>query len=251
MSRVVRSTVGGERTVRGGRRVALVLHDGEPIPGVLLLPAAAAPVPAALLLHGLTSRKEQMADSVGRALLGVGIASLAIDLPLHGEREGSLESLGWSDPMGLVRRWRLALEECAIALDFLGAHERIDGARLALVGYSLGSYLGTIVAARKETVRALVVAAGGDLPVGTPAATLARAVADPLRAVRRFAGRPLLVVHGRRDRTVRPDQAERLFAAAGEPKTIRWWDAGHWLPAEAIEDAARWLADACGRSARA
>ena len=246
MSRVVRSTVLSERAVRGGRRIALALEDVERIPGLLLLPDAHEPAPAALLLHGLTSRKEQMAESAGRALLSVGVASLAIDLPLHGEREGSLESLGWSDPMGLVRRWRLALEESAIALDFLGAHAEIDAARLALLGYSLGSYLGVIVAARTAGVRALVLAAGGDLPADTPAATLVRAVADPLRAVRRFGGRPLLVVHGRRDRTVRPDQAERLFAAAAEPKTLRWWDAGHWLPPEAIDDAARWLAERLG-----
>ena len=63
-------------------------------------------------------------------------------------------------------------------------------------------------------MRAVVVAAGGDLPAGTPFTALARTVADPLRAVRRLRGRPLLVVHGRRDRTVLPEQAERLFAAA-------------------------------------
>jgi len=241
MSREVRSRVSSERGVDGGRRVALTLEDGEHIPGILLHPVAAEPVPAALLLHGLTSRKEQMADSVGRALLASGVASLAIDLPLHGEREGSLESLWPRDLLSLARHWRLALEEAAIALRFLAAHPVVDGRRLALVGYSLGSYLGVIVAARTPAVRALVVAAGGDLPSRTPAATLVRAVADPIRAVRRYAGRPLLVVHGRRDRTVRPDQAQRLFDAAGEPKTLRWWDAGHYLPDAAIDDAAEWL----------
>ena len=54
------------------------------------------------------------------------------------------------------------------------------------------------------------------------------------------------MVHGKRDRTVRPEQAERLFAAAGEPKEMRWWDSGHYLPQAAIEDAARWLKTALG-----
>jgi hypothetical protein len=50
------------------------------------------------------------------------------------------------------------------------------------------------------------------------------------------------MTHGRYDRTVRPNDADRLFAAAGEPKEMRWWNTGHILPAEATEDAAAWLA---------
>jgi uncharacterized protein len=245
-SREVRSEIVSERSLPGGRRIALVLEDGERIPALLLLPDSPRPVPAALLLHGLTSHKEQMAESVGRALLAEGVASLAIDLPLHGEREGSLESLDVGNPLELVRRWRLAIDDCGLALRWLAAQRDVEPDRLAIVGYSLGSYVGAVVAAGRAEVRALVVAAGGDLPARTPLVALVRAVADPLRAVRRLAGRPLLVVHGRRDRTVLPEQAERLFAAAGEPKTIRWWDAGHWLPVAAIADAARWLALALG-----
>jgi hypothetical protein len=67
-------------------------------------------------------------------------------------------------------------------------------------------------------------------------------VVDPLRAVRRTGGRPLLMVNGRFDRTVTPSQAERLFAAAQEPKTMHWYGGGHWPPAKDIEFAAQWLA---------
>ena len=69
---------------------------------------------------------------------------------------------------------------------------------------------------------------------------------DPRRAVRRLAGRPLLMVNGRHDRTIRPSQAERLFEAAKEPKEIRWWNSGHWLPNEAIVEGAEWLAERLG-----
>jgi fermentation-respiration switch protein FrsA (DUF1100 family) len=90
-----------------------------------------------------------------------------------------------------------------------------------------------------------VLAAGGDLP-DFPLAQLIRSVADPLRGVRALAGRPLLMVHGRRDRTILPAQAERLFAAAEEPKEIQWWDAGHYLPTVAVRNAAEWLARTLG-----
>jgi fermentation-respiration switch protein FrsA (DUF1100 family) len=109
------------------------------------------------------------------------------------------------------------------------------------VGYSLGAYVGVAAASRDKRVRAVVLAAAGDLPLGTPFERLIRTVADPLKAVRRLSGRPLLMTHGRLDRTVLPADADRLFAAAGEPKEMRWWNTGHILPAEAIEDVAEWL----------
>ena len=145
------------------------------------------------------------------------------------------------NPLALTQAWRSGLADAKLALGYLGARPEVDAGRLALTGYSMGSFLGVQVAADTPAVRALVLAAGGDLPAGTPFDRLVRAVADPLKAVRRFDGRPLLMVHGRRDGTVRPEQAQRLFDAASEPKELRWYDAGHYLPASVIDDAATWL----------
>ena len=225
-------------------RHSLRLHVGDAVvPAILLLPPASEhPIPAALLLHGYSSRKERMADTIGRALAGRGVASLSIDLPLHGDRDAPMQRESLLNPLSLVRHWRLALAECAEALDCLAKHERYDPTRLAIVGYSLGAYLAVTAAARDKRVRAVVLAAAGDLPLGTPFERLIRTVADPLKAVRKLSGRPLLMTHGRYDRTVRPTDADRLFAAAGEPKEMRWWNTGHILPAEATEDAAAWLA---------
>jgi len=195
-----------------------------------------------LLLHGFGSSKEQLSNSAGRALARRGIASLAIDLPLHGARAGGVEELTLRSPLTLVRNWRLAIREAGDAIQSLAEHPAIDPRRLGLVGYSLGAYLGVIVAAENPRVRALVLAAGGDLPERTPFASLVRAMADPARAVRALAGRPLLMVNGRYDRTVRPEQARALFEAAGEPKEIRWYPGGHWPPQSVIDEAAAWLA---------
>lgn len=210
MRQRILQSVTDERPQGTGRRLSLTFRlgeDGGRIPAILQLPGGVARAPAALLLHGWSSRKEHMADAIGRALFAHGIASLAI------------------------------------ALRFLGAHAAIDPARLAVVGYSLGAYLALALAERDAAPRAVVLAAGGDLPRDTPLAHLVRSLVDPLMAVRRLSGRPLLMVHGRHDRTIRPDQAERLFAAAGEPKEIQWWDAGHHLPDAAIDRAAVWLED--------
>ena len=229
------------RDVAGGRRILLTIEDGEQVPGLLTLPTAGRRVPAALLLHGYSSRKERMAEVIGSSLLKRGIASLAIDLPLHGERDGEVESLSYRNPFELVHRWRLAIAEARLAVRFLAEHPAIDDTRLALVGYSLGSVLGVIVAAEEPLVRAVVLAAGGDLPAHFPFAAVVRSVADPLRAIRRLSGRPLLMVNGHFDRTVTSDQAQRLFDAAAEPKELRWYAGGHWPPPNEVDAAGEWV----------
>jgi fermentation-respiration switch protein FrsA (DUF1100 family) len=227
----IHQTTRAESAVPGGRRITLGFRtSGEEIPAILMLPDAPRPVPGALLLHGYSSRKEDLSESMGPALLRRGIASLATDLPLHGTRSRPLQKQAAHNPLELFGLWRQAREEAALAAAFLRARAEVDALCTAVLGYSLGSYLAVQLAAEDPAVRAVVLAAGGDLPAGTPLAAVARGVADPIRAAGRISPRPLLMVHGRNDRTVRPEQAERLFAAAGEPKEIRWWDAGHILP---------------------
>jgi fermentation-respiration switch protein FrsA (DUF1100 family) len=242
-TRTITQTTLGERRVDRGRVITLSfrLDDSAAVPAILQLPDSTAPVPGALLLHGWSSNKEQMAETVGRALLERGIASLAIDLPLHGDRSEEEMLRGRVDPLRLLTEWKAALEEGVLALRYLSARAETDRQRLALVGYSLGSYVALAVAARESRARAVVLAAGGDLPTGTPFTMLVRTLTDPLQLVRRLNGRPLLMMHGRQDRTILPEQAERLFNAAAEPKSIRWWDAGHYLPRQAIDEAAEWL----------
>jgi predicted esterase len=218
----------------------------ESIPAILQLPLRneeAPPVPGALLLHGYASEKALLADTAGKALLARGVASLAIDLPLHGERASGLQSFSRQNPLAMLELWKLALDECATALHYLSARPEIDRQRLGLMGYSMGAFLGVIAAAQHREVRALVLAAGGDLPDSTVFGNLVRMAADPITAVRQLNGRPLLMVNGRFDRTVTADQAERLYAAASQPKELRWFQTGHRLPADAVEFAAKWLSE--------
>lgn len=231
------------RDVPAGVRYDLEIVDPEErVPAILMMPTAREPVPAALLLHGFGSRKERMADTIGVALMERGVAALAADLPMHGGRAGSPGNLAGANPMRLLETWRSAVREVLLAAEYLASHAQVDAQRLGLVGYSLGSLLANIVAADTARVQAVVLAASGDLPEGLPFESVVRAVLDPLRAVRLVAGRPLLMINGRFDRTVKPSQAERLFAQAHEPKTMRWYGGGHWPPAREIEYAAEWMA---------
>lgn len=232
------------RDVPAGVRYDVEIASGaDRVLGILTVPRTPEPVPAALLLHGFGSQKDRMADTVGDALMRRGVATLAVDLPFHGGRTGAPQELTTADPAQLLTTWRSAIAEARLALEYLASHEQVDAQRLGIVGYSLGSFLANIVAAGEPNVHAVVLAASGDLPEGLPFESLMRAVVDPLRAVRVVAGRPMLMVNGRFDRRVKPSQAERLFAAAREPKTMRWYGGGHWPPPREIEYAAGWLAD--------
>jgi uncharacterized protein len=219
-----------------------LVHGAERVPALMLLPRGVRSVPAALLLHGFSSSKERMAQAVGRALQQRGIASLALDLPFHGERNGG-EELPYRNPIALVGAWRSAVREVRAAIEWLSTQPEVDGARLGVVGYSLGGFLALMTASEEPVVRAITLAAAGDLPDSTPYLSMVRRAVDPLRAVRKLDGRPLLLVNGRGDRTTRPAQADRLFAHAEEPKELYWYEGGHWPPVSAIEYAAEWMTE--------
>ena len=213
----------------------------ESVPGIFISPVTTAPVPAALLLHGLSSSKERMSESIGRALAERGIASLAIDLPLHGERDGELADLSPLRPFAIIAKWKLAVADAVAALDYLSVHRGVDRSRLAVVGYSLGAFLAIQLAAQDSRVEGVVLAAGGDLPDGIPLEPMVRAIADPVKSIRRL-NKPVLMINGQFDRTVTPAQARRLHDAAREPRTIRWYRGGHWPPVSELVAAADWIA---------
>ena len=177
---------------------------------------------------------------MGRALAARGIASLAIDLPLHGTRDDAMVTEARTNPLGLLKHWQTALAEAGAALGWLASNDAVDPHCIAIAGYSLGSYVALQTAVADRRVKCVIVAAGGDLPV-TPWTRMLRMVSDPLASARSLKGRPLLMLHGVNDRTIRREQAQRLYDAASEPKELRWYEAGHVLPAASADDAATWL----------
>lgn len=222
------------------RRSSSLELAGARVPSIFLLPEVNRPVQAVLLLHGISSSKERLSGTMGRALAARGIASLAVDLPLHGSRDDAILQEGRTNPLGLVKHWKMALAEAKAAVNWLRAHEAIDSRRVHIAGYSLGSYIALQTVTAEKGVASVIIAAGGDLPA-TRWTRMMRIISDPLRSVRSLNGRPLLMLHGKNDRTITPEQAQRLYDAAAKPKELRWYSSGHVLPPAAAEDAAAWL----------
>src|SRR5687767_13086563 len=199
------------------RRVTTIELAGARVPSIMLLPELDAPVPAVLLLHGYSSSKERLADTMGRSLAARRIASLAVDLPLHGTRDDAMVAEARRDPVGLLKHWQTALAEARHAITWLVDTGEIDPMHIAVAGYSLGSYVALQTAVADRRIKCVVVGAGGDLP-HTPWTGMVRMILDPLASARSLRRQPLLMLHGKHDRTIGREQAQRLYDAAPEPK---------------------------------
>ena len=186
---------------------------------------------AVLLLHGVRGSRHAM---MGRALFlhRLGIATLAIDLPGHGESPASRITFGANESHGVVA-----------ALAWL--RRRCPGERIGTIGVSLGA--ASLVLARPDPAPAAVVLesmyptieeAVADrlaLHAGSGAAVLAPALLwqmpwvlgvtpgqlhpiDALAALRA----PLLIAAGSADRHTTLAETERLYAAAPGPDKSLW-----------------------------
>ena len=163
-----------------------------------------------------------------------------IDFPLHGERrnpkflasllrgfglEGKPDAAGRELVAGFVQQAVLDLRR---GLDALATVDGLDAERVAFAGLSLGSIVGATFCAVDPRPRAVALALGGG-GFGTVAS-------DPARHVAGISPRPLLMVNASRDETVSRPATEALYAAAGEPKEIQWFDCGHRdLPGRALK----------------
>ncbi len=217
---------------------------GDRVPGQLVLPASQGPHPVVVLAHGLTSsRNGESMDAVGARWVREGAAVAAIDFPLHGERtspkmtERLVQTRGAALANEFADRasellWnefaRQAVLDLRRLVDALERLEDVDAKRLVYVGFSLGGILGAAFCGVDPRPRGAALALAGAGPTGGPL--------DPTAFVGAIAPRPLLFVNATDDETISQTQTERLFAAAGEPKQIEWFEAGHTsLPGAAMK----------------
>lgn len=248
----------------------------EPIPVLLYhrvdLPG---PKPAVVYYHGVTGRKEAHLDtSLVRRLADAGFMVALPDAPGHGARPAGAtltERLRESLPHEFCADIEQAGEEAPALLEWLGTRSEVDGARLGVLGMSMGGYAAAVVAARaREHLRACVCIAGcanlahcmattdaiapgefGPLDRSLDSQTQDRiARIDPLGYPERYAPLPLLLLHGEED-TWNPCVTSQQFAAALEPyyaatrerlRLVLVPNAPHWpLSPVMAEEAVGWL----------
>jgi len=222
--------------------------------GLLLVPEGAGPFAGIVLMHGLPGNAEQMTD-YGALLARHGAVVVALDAPFA-RRGGEVLRFTEADSVEQLQ----LMTDLQRAVDLLVARPDVDADRLGYVGFSYGGAMGALFVGIERRLRTgvLVVADGGLVTHftgsedgGSPLAALdcparrrwleSMVPIEPVKYVGFASPTPLLLQSGRQDELVPPRDAERLHAAAPDPKTVQWYEAGHNLGAAASRDRSLWL----------
>jgi dienelactone hydrolase len=228
--------------------------DGGSVTGLLFDPVTRSSLrPGIVLMHGMPGTARQMAGQ-GQGLAEHGAVVIAIDAPFA-RRGGPPVRFSDADRAEQIQ----LIKDLQRAVDVLRARPNVDGARIAYLGISYGGAMGALFVGieRRLKAAALVVGDGGlvshftgpedaGFMAGLSCATRvnwfrAMAPVEPIRFIPHASPTALLLQNGRSDNLVPEADAAALHAAAPEPKTIRWYNAGHSLNPQALFDRHEWL----------
>jgi dienelactone hydrolase len=219
---------------------------------------AGMPLPVLLVLggHRTGSDAVELFGNVGER------AVVAVDYPYDGpEKVRGLASIAKAIP--LARQGFLdTVPAVSLIVDWLLEQPWVDPGQLMIVGASLGVPFAATAAARDSRIRGAVLVHGAydnrlwletqvarridtkfmHWPLGTILYWLAYGpVLNTPERVALISPRPVLIVGARNDERTPAGQTELLFAAANEPKLLRWTGGRHIQPGrnEVVEELLR------------
>jgi len=199
-------------------------YKGAALAGWLRKPPGVARPPVAVLLPGLDACKEEL-HHWAAAFVERGIAALTLDGPGQGETSFHLPTTHeWGPVLGAV-------------IDGLAGRNDLDGARVGVVGQSLGAIYAPLAAAGEPRLKACIANCGpfdwGEVLPKMPAVSqevfrvrshaksMAEAHALAKKITLKDAAREircrLLVVFGAGDKLIAPEEGRRLADAASGP----------------------------------
>lgn len=184
----------------------------------------------------------------------------AREMAKHGAACLLIETM-WSDPDFFLKRTQDDDSQNSVrqvvdirrAMDFLLAQPNIDPERFVCVGHDFGGMYGILAGSLdKRPTHYVIMAATPRFPdwylyapklEGEARDAFIRQMAeiDPIARVGNLAPASLLFQFATDDFHVPRERAEEFFAAAGEPKELRWYEAGHGLNKEATRERMEWL----------
>jgi fermentation-respiration switch protein FrsA (DUF1100 family) len=213
--------------------VAFPSRDGLCLSGWFA--AAAEARGGVILCHGHPGNRME-ALFAAQTLHDAGFHVLLFDFRALGQSEGTLSSIGFYEVNDLLG-----------AADYLHTRPEMAGLRMGVFGISMGGAVSIMTAAQDPRFEAVVThGAYASLdraienrgryylgPFGKalsiPVTKIGRRWIDvdprdvaPVDVISRVAPRPVLLIHGERDRIIRPDNANDLYEAARAPRQIRF-----------------------------
>jgi poly(3-hydroxybutyrate) depolymerase len=238
---------------------------GGRVPATLVVPDGAGPFAGMLYQHGMPSTRQALIPAaVTYARMGAVV--LLIDAPFARRPNGMDEPLTFTDQ---DRHEQIQLiVDLRRGIDLLLSRSEVDPKRLAYVGISYGGAMGGLLAGVEDRLKAYVLQVGdgglvthstgpedGEWWLDEPEDEWRQWLAwmwpiEPIHYVRCAAPAALLFQNGTVDAMVPPADGLRYREAGSEPKTARWYRAGHMLDADAGRDQAQWLSQMIGIAVR-
>ncbi len=167
----------------GGSDIRMYQHE----------PAGAGPHPALLLLHGSGGAVSYWVDRFAPTLANFGVAAYA---PHYFDKTGTQRATVETILDGKhFTAWLTAIRD---GISYIATCPSVDPQRIAVLGISLGAYLGIALAVEDPRVRAIVELSGG----------IPRGWEDRVTS----AMPPVLIIHGVKDNVVSVSEARKLQA---------------------------------------
>jgi dienelactone hydrolase len=201
----------------------------------------------------------------------VGAVCITVDAPWARPGEWKQPGESFAEPRLTRGMYIQNIVDLRRAVDVLAARGDVDPARIAYVGHSFGATQGGVLAGVEKRIRAFVLMGGlpsvTDLSLGGArqfdeyAALVEERVPPELREKHRELIAPLapeafigfaapsavLMQFGRYDSWISKRAADAYFAAASEPKDVRWYPTSHeFTDIDALADRALWLRNQIG-----
>lgn len=233
------------RTPHGWRRTAYLVRPEK---------ETGAPHPAILYVHWYEpeapdSNRTQFLDEAIR-LAADGVVSLLVET-MWSDREWFLKRTQADDRTQAIQQ----VVELRQAMDILLAEPGVDLEKFFYVGHDFGGMYGVLAGAVDGRPRGYVIMAAtprfSDWFLYYPRLDEAAADdfrqsfadLDPITHIAALSPAPVLFQFADADPHVPQTRAEAFFAAAGEPKEVRRYQAGHGLNEQATQERITWLKD--------
>jgi dipeptidyl aminopeptidase/acylaminoacyl peptidase len=219
-------------------------NEGLNLYATLHRPDGPDPHPAVVMCHGFTGHRLEancLFVKCARRLAAAGIAVFRFDCRFSGESDGDFQDMTIAGEVS----------DANSAVDTLIAQPGIDGARLGILGFSMGGTVAPLTAASRDDIRTMVLWA----PVSDPARQFARFLPDigdadtldiggyvlgkgfiedlpahrPVDAARRWGG-PIRIIRGTEDLAVTLDSARAYLDGPNEREFLEVEGTDHgWI----------------------